>query len=140
MLGIGRHRNNFASPSGQLLVLGGLRRLAPLGGAFLAGDLKGHMGKPAVLRRTVPVLHPSGNRHHIAGVQRPGLLPPLLIPAPAIGAQQNLPAVCFTMVISPRQSMDRVTLTLPPPKMSRNSWAVTSLILPSRVKFQELVS
>lgn len=110
MLGIGRHRNNFASPSGQLLVLGGLHRLAPLGGAFLAG------------------------------VQRPDLLPPLLIPAPAIGAQQNLPAVCFTMVISPRQSMDRVTLTLPPPKMSRNSWAVTSLILPSRVKFQELVS
>ena len=50
------------------------------------------MGEPAVLGRAVPVLHLGGNGDHIAGQKLSRLLPPRLIPAPAPGAEQDLPA------------------------------------------------
>ena len=73
----------------------------PFVGAALAGDLHGDMAEPAILFRTVPVLHLGGNHHHAAGGQAHGGLAGLLIPALTGGAQQKLPAALFGMMDVP---------------------------------------
>ena len=59
------------------------------------------MGEPAVRRGAVPVLHLSGDVHHVAGLQRPGGLALLLIPAAAGHADQNLAAAALCVVDVP---------------------------------------
>ena len=59
------------------------------------------MGKPTVFRCAMPVLRFGGNEHHIARVKFPCFLAPLLIPTPAIGAEQDLSAAAFGVVDMP---------------------------------------
>ena len=76
-------------------------RFAPLVAGALAGHFKGHMGEPAVLGCAVPVLDLGRDDHRIAGGEGLRGLAPLLIPAAAGGAQQDLPAALGRMVDVP---------------------------------------
>lgn len=59
------------------------------------------MGEPAVTRGTVPVLHLRRDVDHIPRMQFPGLLAPLLIPAPAGYTDQDLPSALVRVVDVP---------------------------------------
>ena len=64
----------------------------PFVGGVFAGDFEGEVGKPAVLRGAVPVLHFGGDMHDIARFERADGLSPLLIPATPAHAHKHLPA------------------------------------------------
>ena len=66
--------------------------------SFFAGHLDRQMGKPAVRRRAVPVLHAGRNNDHVAWIERTGWLSPFLIPALAINTQQELSAAAERMM------------------------------------------
>ena len=76
-------------------------RFQPLVGAVLAGHLQGQVREPAVGRGAVPVLHLRRDIDHVSRAQRPGLLAPLLIPAPAGHAQKDLTAALAGVVDVP---------------------------------------
>ena len=66
--------------------------LAPFVRAVGARGLEGHVAHPTVGGGTVPVLHVGRDVHHITRDDLAGGLSPLLVPALAVGAQQDLPA------------------------------------------------
>ena len=66
--------------------------LQPLVGAAISGHLQGQMGEPAVRSCAVPMLYLGRDVDHIPGMQLPGFLAPLLIPAPTGHADQDLAA------------------------------------------------
>ena len=76
-------------------------RLQPFIGTVHAGDLQGQMGEPAVGSRAVPVLDAGGDVDHVAGMQFPGRLAPLLIVAVSGHAEQHLTAALLGLVDMP---------------------------------------
>src|SRR5699024_9417478 len=82
---------------GTILLVG--YRFQPLVGTTFCRNFNGDMGKPFVPCRTVPVLNLRGNVYHVPGMELSGRLLPFLIPALAIGAQQNLPALMVDMPV-----------------------------------------
>ena len=76
-------------------------RLQPFIGGLFPRHLYGQMGKPAVLGGAVPVFDPGGDHHGVAGLELPGFLAPFLLPAPALGAEQDLAAVLLCLVDVP---------------------------------------
>ena len=59
------------------------------------------MAEPAALFGAMPVLDLRGNGHHIAGLQAPGRLALLLIPALAVYADQQLTAALLGVMDMP---------------------------------------
>ena len=72
-------------------------------GQALADDLD--QKQPVVAH--VPIA-PGGDMHHVALLQGPGLLAPLLVPAPAAGAEQDLSAPGFRVVDVPEVAAARL--------------------------------
>ena len=75
--------------------------LAPLVGTVGARGFEGHVAHPAVGRSTMPVLHVRGDVHHVTGDDLAGLFAPFLIPALAVGDEQDLAAALGRMVDVP---------------------------------------
>ena len=80
---------------GVLLVGDGL---APLVCAIGARGLEGHVAHPTVGGGTVPVLHVGWDIHHVSGDDLAGRLAPFLVPALAVGDEQDL-AAAFGRVV-----------------------------------------
>ncbi len=62
----------------------------------------------AVFCCAVPVLYFRGNVHYVPGAKLPGFFIPLLIPAPALGTEQYLPAAGLGVVDVPEVSASRL--------------------------------
>lgn len=73
-------------PLRQQIVLRIADRLEPFVRAALARCFEGHVRKPAVLGRAMPMLDAGGNEYDIARMQFACLLAPELAPSAAIGA------------------------------------------------------
>ena len=96
-----------------------LDRFQPFVGGVYAGNFHCQVGKPAVRRGAVPVLHLRGDLHHVAGMELPGGLPPLLVIAPAGGAQQDLPAVVVDVPVVSAPWLEVTLETETPPSLLR---------------------
>ncbi len=75
--------------------------LQPFVGGVLAWHFNSEVGKPAVLRCTVPMLDTSRDFDHIASFQGLCRLACFLIPALAGGAQKDLPAALIGLMNVP---------------------------------------
>ena len=104
-----------AGRSAETAVLLVIHGFEPLVGRVLAGDFHGQVGKPAVLCGAVPVLHTDGDVDHVACLESTGGLAPLLIPAAAADAQQDLAAALGRVVDVPvvAAAGSKVTLAMP---------------------------
>ena len=85
----------------QFVVLFVAHRFKPFVGRVFARHFHGDVRKPAVFFGAVPVFHTDGDFHAVARFKGAGFFAPLLIPAFAGDAQQNLSAALVGVVDVP---------------------------------------